>query len=131
MQKFRPSWLSLFDERLTLGLIVTITFMGILAAGNLIQVYQSFSAGHTLEALQNALSVVLYAVPAWGLMRVQRWARLFEIVWSVLMVLLGIFLITQSIVAGAIIVITHGIIALYLLSKRCRKVFYPELYPDQ
>ncbi|HMM21633.1 MAG TPA: hypothetical protein PKA10_13020 [Selenomonadales bacterium] len=130
MQKFRPSWLSLFDARLTLGLIVTITFMGILAAGNLIQLVQAFLAGNTLMALQNALSAILYAVPAWGLLKVQRWARLFEIIWSVLMVLLGIVVITQSIVTGAIIVITHGMIALYLMSKKCRKVFYPELSPD-
>lgn len=120
----RPSLLSVFDPRLNFPMMAIIVFLLFMAARGVIDAVVCLTAGQPLLAVHNLLSAFLYAVPAWGLMKVKRWARLFEIIWSVLMVLLGIFIMLQaSLLAGIFIIVTHGIIGVYLLSDRCRRIF--------
>lgn len=74
-------------------------------------------------ALLSFLTVCLYSIPAYGLFKLQKWARKFELVFSFICLVLGvIMLLFESIISGIFIIITHGLIVMYLLSKECKQV---------
>lgn len=124
--QYRPFWFKLFDPRLTGGLIAVIIFLFLIALFNTFSLVGALSAGNFSEAGQRLLSILLYTLPTVGLMKLNRWARLFEIGYSLLMVVLGfIILFGANIFMGTFIVVTHGLVGIYLLSAKCRQLFYP------
>lgn len=123
----RPLLGRIFHPDLPGGLIVVIIFLILIAISNAFAVYGALRNNNFPEALGSAVSILLYSAPAYGLLKMQRWARLFEIVFSMLMVGLGfVIMFTVNMGAGVLIVITHGPVAIYLLTDRCRRVFYPD-----
>lgn len=126
--QYRPFWWSLLHPNLTGGLIAIIIFLSLMAIANLVTFINSIASG--VSALNYLVPSIMYGLPAVGLMRLKRWARMFEIVYSILMVALGLFLmVAVSMGMGAFIVVTHGLVAMYLLSEKCRRVFYPPAEP--
>lgn len=123
----RPSLWGLVHPRLTGGLIAIIVFLLLIAIGNAFRAYAAVIDNDVFIAKLSALSVFIYAAPALGLLRLKRWARFFEIGFCILLVFLGLVIMAfQSPFEGGFIVITHGYVAYYLKSKKCRQVFYPD-----
>jgi hypothetical protein len=123
----RYSWLSFLHPDLSGGLIAIVIFLLVIAIGNAFRVYSAILDKDTFIAWLSAASVIVYAVPALGLLRLKRWARFFEIGFCVLLALLGLLImVVSSPYEGGFIVVTHGYVAYYLWSKKCRMIFYPE-----
>jgi hypothetical protein len=123
----RPSWWGLFHPDLTGGLVAIIVFLLLSAVGNVFKLYDAIVDKDLASAGLVALAALLYAAPALGLLRIKRWARFFEIAFSLLMVMLGLIVMAFYLpVAGVFIIIPHGLVALYLKSKKCRRIFYPQ-----
>lgn len=123
--QYRPFWWSYFHPDLTGGLIGIIAFLAFMAIANIVGFINAVASGGP-EAFNYIVPVIMYGLPVLGLIRLKRWARTFEIVYSLLMVALGFFLmIAASIGMGAFIIVTHGLVAFYLLSEKCRRLFYP------
>lgn len=121
--QYRPFWWSLFHPKLTGGLIAIIIFLSLMAFTNLVAFVNNIGS---VEGLNYLVPTLMYGLPAAGLIRLKRWARYFEIVYSIALVALGIFLmVAASVGMGAFIVVTHGLVAVYLLSEKCRQAFYP------
>lgn len=123
----RPFWGRIFHPDLPGGLIAVIIFLMFIAFSNIFAIYGALVNHNIPEALGSALSILLYTIPAYGLLKMKRWARLFEIVFSMLLVGLGfVIMFTVNMGMGILIIITHGPVAIYLLTDRCRRVFYPD-----
>lgn len=128
----RPKWWRFFDHRLTLPLLIIIIFLVLIGVGNLFGIYQALAEGNMGSALLALFSTLLYLVPAYGLFKLKRWARMFELILSLLLVGLGMILIFTGITnrelfmlatQGVVITVLHGIIAVYLLTDACRRAF--------
>lgn len=121
----RPSWWKIFHPDLTGGLIAIIIFLLLSAIGNVFKLYDAMVAQDFTGAGWTTIAALLYAVPAFGLLRLKRWARIFEIGFSIVMVLLGLLIAAVYLpMAGGIIILTHGAVAYYLWKSK--KIFYPE-----
>ncbi len=124
--QYRPFWFKLFDPRLTGGLIAVIIFLFFIALSNVFSLFGALGANNMPEVGQRLVSILLYALPAFGLLKLKRWARFFEIAFSLLMVVLGFFLMASfNMFMGMIIVVSHGLVGVCLLSAKTRAVFYP------
>ena len=118
-------WQNIFHPSVTLPLIVIIVYLALIAVANLLAAYFSVANEQNIIAAGgNLLSVLLYAVPAYGLSKLKRWARITELVLSFLSVGLGTFLMFAGVIGmGVLIIVHHGLIAIYLLSEQCRRSF--------
>lgn len=122
----RPFWWSIVPSNLTAGLIVIIAYLALNTAFNLFAIFSALSQGATAIATF-AVGAAIYAVAVYGLYKVKRWGRLYTIAISVLMVVAGFLtMLAISMTDGVFMVVTHGLIAIYLLSQKGRKPFYPE-----
>lgn len=128
----RPKWWRAFDPNLTLPLLGIILFLALIGIGNLFGLYQFLTEGNIGGAMLALFSSLLYFVPAYGLLKLKRWARFIEMFLSLLLVGLGMILIFTGIsnremfnlaTQGVIITVIHGSIAAYLLTERCRRAF--------
>lgn len=118
----RWSFWSLLHPNLTFRLLIIIIFLSFVALGNAFGVYDSIIKHDTSALLYALVSTVLYAVPAYGLFKLKSWARLLELVLSVIMVALGVVMVLfESFITGIFIIVTHGLIASYLVSKECKR----------
>jgi len=121
----RPQWLALFHPDLTWPLIVIIGYLLLVAIGNLLAAYNNLvTQANVMVAAVNLISMLLYVLPAYGLAKLKRWARFAELTLSIMSVLLGIVLMIQGILGmGVLVIVPHGLIAIYLLSDNCRRIF--------
>lgn len=128
----RPSWLAFFHPNLTLGLIVIGLFLSSVAIISAFGVYDSVVNGNKTEMLQSGFRMMLYAVPAYGIFKMKKWARAFELTLSYFLIALAAFLIvmyfidsSESILLlmGGLILLVHGSIAKYLRSSKCLTAF--------
>lgn len=120
----KPSWWSAFHPDLTLRLIIIIVFLLLIALGNAFGIYDGLVNNDTTAALNSFAALLLYAVPALGLLKLKRWARLLEIAISVLFVVIGfVVMFGYNMTMGIITIVPHGLIAMYLLSDDCRRAF--------
>lgn len=117
-------WSKIFDPKLTLGLIIIIIYLFLVTLGNLLAVYNTIISHSYADLLPQVLSVVLYLVPAYGMLKLKNWARVAEIIISILAVILGFFIMfAASLGSGVFIIVTHGLIAIYLLKAECSTIF--------
>lgn len=117
-------WSKIFDPKLTLGLIIIIVYLFLVALGNLLAVYNTIVSHSYADLLPQALSVFLYVGPAYGMLKLKNWARITEIAISILAVILGFFIMfAVSLGSGVFIIVTHGLIAIYLLKTECATIF--------
>lgn len=113
-----------FPPALTGRLIIIVIFLFITAIGNAFGVYDALVNNNLNAAFNSLVAVLLYLIPAIGLLKLKRWARMFELGLSILLVILGIILMaTFNMTFGVITIVPHGLIAIYLLSKDCRQAF--------
>jgi uncharacterized membrane protein (DUF2068 family) len=115
------SFWSKLNPNLTFKLLLIIIFLALIAFLNVFGVYDNFVKHDMNAALLSLLTICLYIIPAYGLFKLKKWARSFEIVFSFVCLILGvIMLLFESIVSGIFIMTTHGLIVMYLLSKECK-----------
>ncbi|MDD4600797.1 hypothetical protein SDC9_06161 [bioreactor metagenome] len=116
------SFWSKLNPNLTFRLLLIIIFLALIAFLNLFGLYDNFIKHDMDAALLSLFTVCLYSIPAYGLFKLKRWARSFEIVFSCVCLILGvIMLLFESIASGVFIIATHGLIVKYLLSKECKQ----------
>lgn len=121
-QPKRWSFWSLLHPNLTFRLLLIIIFLSLVAIGNAFAIYDSVIKQDTSALLYAFISTLIYAVPAYGLFKLKPWARLMELILSVIMVILGIVMVLfESFITGIFIIVTHGLIASYLVSKECKR----------
>ena len=119
---------SIFHRQLTLRLMIIIIYLFLIAAGNLLGVYDGLINQNLFLVFTSLTSVLLYAIPAYGLLTIKKWARPTELIISITAVLLGIILIVMGLIlsdlyilgTGIFIVVIHGLITAYLLSPECK-----------
>ncbi|SDF76315.1 hypothetical protein [Sporolituus thermophilus] len=121
----RPSWWSFIPANMPLPLLLIIIYLFIIALGNLFALYQYVAVQpNLLTAIGHLVSVLLYAGPAYGLLKLKRWARSVELYLSLFSVALGLFLMfTGAFGMAVMIIVPHGLIAIYLLTDKCRELF--------
>ena len=115
----------MLNPNLTFKLIIIIIFLSLIAIGNGFGVYENIVEQNITEAVNSLVSVLIYAIPAYGLLKLRPWARIAELALSILLVMLGtVLMLFYSVAIGAFIVITHGLIAAYLLTNECKQIFH-------
>ncbi|WP_371371192.1 hypothetical protein [Sporomusa aerivorans] len=120
----KPSWRSFIHPDLTLRLMFVVIFLLLIALGNAFGVYDGLVHNNIPAAFYAFAAFLLYTVPALGLLKLKRWARLFELVISILFVVLGfIIMFSYNMTMGLMTIVPHGLIAIYLLSDDCRRAF--------
>lgn len=120
----KPLLRSFFPPALTARLMLVAFFLLLIAFGYAFGIYDGLIHNNLNAALNSLIATLLYAVPALGLLRLKRWARLFELGLSILFVILGfVIMFGYNMTMGVLTIVPHGIIAIYLLSKDCRKAF--------
>ncbi|MDF2570709.1 MAG: hypothetical protein K0R55_2313 [Sporomusa sp.] len=120
----KPSWWSFLHPDLTFRLLFIIGFLLLVAIGYVFGVYNGLVQNNPSATLNAAVAVLLYAVPAVGLLKLKRWARLFELALSMVFVIIGfIVMFGYNMTMGVITIVPHGLIAMYLLSNDCRRAF--------
>ena len=120
----RSSLLSFLHPALTFRLLLIVGFLALITLSSLFGIYDGFSRSDSSEMLQSLLRAALYGLPAYGILRLKPWARIMELAVAVFCVILGFFLMfSVNLSLGVILVVIHGLIALYLLSAECRQAF--------
>lgn len=120
----KPAWWSFIHPDLTLRLLIVVMFLLLIAIGYAFGIYDGLSKNDTTAALNSFAALLLYAIPAFGLLKLKRWARLFELILSIIFVVIGfIVMFGYNMTMGVITVVPHGLIAIYLLSNDCRRAF--------
>lgn len=110
--------------KITNVLIAIILVLLLHAVVNLFSSVFSLFSQNLQGFLVYLVIAVIYAVPAYGLLNLNRWARLFQMAASLFLVITGLFSIFGgNRVVGAIAVVVHGLIAMYLLSDNCQQLF--------
>ncbi|MGI6092331.1 MAG: hypothetical protein GX348_06555 [Veillonellaceae bacterium] len=116
------SFWSKLNPNLTFRLLLIIIFLILIAVGNAFSVYDSLIKQDITTASYSFISILLYIIPAYGLFKLRNWARRFELVFSFILIGLGIImLLFDSVISGLFIITTHGLIAMYLLSSECKR----------
>jgi len=117
-------WWRRISPQVTLGLLLISVYLIIIAIGNIFGLFDSLVKRNLFTAVGAAASILLYGIPAYGILKLRPWARTFEIIFSIIFVLLGfILMFLYSLGMGAFIVVSHGLIAVYLLTDKCRRAF--------
>lgn len=128
MAESRPSlysrMLSILSPRLTGGLIASSLFLILVALSNAFAAYDAV-ANSDLQALgMRIFAIMLYAIPAAGILKMKRWARFLGIFVAAIACLLGVLtFVAVSNADGVFIIITHGAVLICLLSKKNRSAF--------
>ncbi|CVK17581.1 hypothetical protein [Sporomusa sphaeroides] len=120
----KPSLWSMLHPDLTARLLIVIIFLLLIAVGYAFGIYDGLVHNDTTAALNSFAALLLYAIPAFGLLKLKRWARMVELVLSIVFVIIGfIVMFGYSMTMGIITIVPHGLIAMYLLSDDCRRAF--------
>ncbi|HWR40430.1 MAG TPA: hypothetical protein VN611_13100 [Patescibacteria group bacterium] len=120
----QTSWLSFLHPDLTFRLVLIAGFLSLITLSSLVGIYDGLARNDTAEALQSLFRALLYGIPAYGILKLKAWARIMELVIAIFCVVLGfILMFSVNMTFGVIMVVIHGLIAIYLLSEECRRAF--------
>lgn len=120
----KPSLWSFLHPDLTLRLLIVVAFLLLIAIGYSFGIYDGLLHDDFTAAFNSFLAFLLYAIPAFGLLRLKRWARLFELLLSIIFVVIGfVIMFGYNMTMGIMTLVPHGLIAIYLLSNDCRGAF--------
>lgn len=114
------SWIK---PNMTFRLLLITFFLAMIALGNLIAVYENFNQNNSKDAVLYLVAALTYAIPAYGIFNLKRWARMAEIIFSSIMLVLGIIMLLFSFGTGILAITLHGLIVACLLSTESRKAF--------
>lgn len=125
--QYRPFWFRMFDPRLTGGIIAFALLLALQAFANIFALGSLIIGKQDLvNAPLHAIGAVLYGLAAFGLLRINRQARFLAIAIAFFSVLQGgILLLYVDLLQGMLTVVIYGLGGVYLLSAKCRAVFYP------
>ena len=128
MSESRPSLftrlLSRLDPRLTFGLIACSLFFIFVGLSNAFAAYDAIGSADLQALSLRIFAILFYVVPAVGLLKMKRWARLLGIFVAAIATLLGVLtFLAISNADGSFIIITHGAVLFCLLSKKTRAAF--------
>ena len=126
----RLTWLS---PSVTIKLLLIIAFLGLNAIGNLISAFSQFGTHNMYQVSIYLLTFILYLVPAYGLYRLKKWARLLQLTFSIMFVIQGMLvMLSGQMFIGMVNIVLYGLTAIYLLSEECRKLFLSTVpkFPD-
>jgi FtsH-binding integral membrane protein len=105
-------------------LIAIVVVLFIHAAGYLLSSVFSLINQNFKAFVIFLVIAVVYAVPAYGLLELRRWAQRCQLILSIFMVISGVIsMFSANRAIGASAVLLHGLIAIYLLSDSCQKLF--------
>ena len=126
MQKKHSFWQTIIHPDTTLPLLLTVGFFLLNACGFFFDAYYKLNEeGATSAMVVSLITGVRYAIPAAGLVRMKRWARLAEIILSIIAVATGAVLLLAGALGGGLFsIIIHGLIIYYLFSEKCRRAFH-------
>jgi len=120
----KDCWWNFINPNMKLRLLLIIIFLVLITIGNALGIYEGIIIQDKTKIINSFAAMLVYAIPAYGLFKLKSWARLLEICLSVLLVLLGcIVSFIENIILGIMIIIPHGLIALYLISNECKELF--------
>ena len=128
MSATRPSLFtrlfSVLNPRLTFGLIASSLYLLLVAFSNVFAAYDAVVNSEHQSLSLRIFAILLYIVPAIGILRMKRWARLVGVFVSAIACLLGILtFLTGNNADGAFIIITHCAVLLCLMSRKTRAAF--------
>ncbi len=133
--EYRPFWFRIFDPRLTGKLIAISVLLSLTAFANLFEIGKLVSQGNTGTAPVHIVAALVYGLAVFGMLKVNRWARYLAIAICIVSVFQGgIMMLYIDLFQGMLTVVIYGLSAIYLLSAKCRAVFYPpaeEVQKDQ
>ena len=116
--------LSKLNPRLTFGLIACSLYLLLVAFSNIFAAYDAIVTSEIQSLSLRVFAILLYTVPAIGILMMKRWARLLGIFVSAIACLLGILtFLTGNNADGAFIIITHGAVLFCLMSRKTRAAF--------
>ena len=105
-------------------LIAIIVVLLIHAGANLFSSLSSLKGQNFQGFFVYLVIAAIYAVPAYGLLKLNRWARILQLVSSLFMVITGfISVFGGNRLVGAVAIVMHGMIAMYLLTEKCQLLF--------
>ena len=122
--KKKSFWQKVFHPDATLPLIAIIIYLALMTVANLLGFYGTMieTPNPTLASM-SLIAVLRFAVPAYGLAKLKKWARFTELGLSVLSVLVGIGAIGGGmILLGILNIAFHGFIIHYLTSQDGRRI---------
>jgi hypothetical protein len=106
------------------GLLILIGYLLLVATGNLFELIHGVYTSSSSEIMPSLFGIVLYAIPAYGLYRQQKWAWISEIIISSIAVLLGLFtLLCVNPLLGILTLVTHTLIITYLMKKSSKALY--------
>lgn len=117
----RPAWLS---PHLSWKLLLVIALLVLNSFGNLYSAFVQLQANNLSSVAIYLVTVVLYLLPAYGLYKLKRWARLLQLTFSIIFVVQGaVVMISGYMFLGMVNVVLYGLTGIYLLSDECRNLF--------
>jgi hypothetical protein len=110
------------------ALPLIVGYLGLVAAIIAIGAVVLFINGSAQLAGIAIFTALCYAIPAHGLYRRKKWARYLQVFVSLAFFGVGMIqAFTIHITVGALDIISHGLIAAYLLSEHCSIQFRPAI----
>lgn len=104
--------------------MLILAFLGIHALSNVLAAFVQLQTGNLQSTLIFIITAALYSLPAYGLYNRKKWARLMQIILSLIFVIQGIMMMANGVMfIGMINVVSYGLIAIYLLGDECRTQF--------
>lgn len=117
----RTSWRK---PHLTWKLLLILAFLGINAISNVLTAFIQLQTGNLNNAIIFTVTAALYMLPAYGLYKLKKWARLMQMILSLIFLIQGIIMMVQGLLfMGMINVVLYGLTAIYLLGDECRNHF--------
>lgn len=117
-------WQKVFHPEATLPIIAIIIYLTLMTIANLLGFYGTMieNPNATLAGM-SFVAVLRFAIPAYGIAKLKKWARLTELVLSVLSVLAGLGAIFSGLLLlGILNIAFHGFIIYYLSSPEGRRI---------
>jgi len=136
MSEARPSLFARLsgklDPRLSFGLIGSSIYFTIFAIFNIFAAYNSAVEPNFNSLSVHLFAVLVYTVPAVGILRLNRWARLFGIFLTCFAVFMGILAVLvanpgSDQIFGIFDIVAPAAVLFCLLSRKTRAIFATQL----
>ncbi len=122
--EYRPFWTRFLDPRVSGGIIAVAVFLGLWACLNIFALIKGFGQQNPQQLAIHLVAAIVYGLVTFGLLRLNRWARLLAIGVTIFMFAVGtIILLYSNLLDGLFTALPYGAAAIYLLSPKCRRIF--------
>lgn len=122
--------LAKLDPRLSFPLLLIVVFLLLVSLGSIVGAYTFFvktpgAANARTLGMAMLIAAALNFAMAYGLFRIKPWARIGQIILSGIIYTKGmiLFIFAGQRLPDLADLIIHGVIILYLMSRRCKAIF--------